>query len=96
MMHRVGLQFKCGKTEGGFAPAGAPACPDIGAEMVMVAAGGQEGGAGIMGHDIKTQDALVEGLRLLGVADLEVDMAHAGAFRGAFPLCVFARDALHQ
>jgi uncharacterized protein YwlG (UPF0340 family) len=54
----------------------AQAFPGVEAEMVVVAAGRDEGGTGAGGRDLKTQHAAIEIERPLQIGDLQVDMAN--------------------
>ena len=60
--------------------ADAGAAPDVEAEVVVVAAGADEGGAAEVRLDLEAERVAVEREAALDVADVEVQVAHAQAF----------------
>jgi hypothetical protein len=51
----------------------------LNAQVVVVAAGGDERGAGEARHHVEAEDVVVEGQRAVDVADVQVDVADAEA-----------------
>ena len=46
---------------------------------MVIAAAGEEAGAGIMHHQVEAEQVAVEGFSCLRIADAQMDMAHPGA-----------------
>src|SRR5690606_37807188 len=82
----VGEKFDAGKTGRATAALpGAPAVPDVGGKVVVVAAGTVEGGTGVMGHDVEAERAGLEVLGRRQIAHLKVDMSNDGPVGRARP-----------
>ena len=78
----VDFQRKPGKAGGGIvAAAGARALPDVESEMVMIAAGGQEGGTVALPRRIEADGAAVKAVGLHEIADAQMDVSDAQAVR---------------